>query len=186
MRIGYARISTGHQIHDGQIASLEAAGCDKIFSEIASGAKRDRPVLAKALNYLRPNSGDMLVVYKLDRVARSLPHLIEIMDHLKQNGVAFHSVTEAIDTSTSSGRLLFHICASIAEFERGLIRERTQAGLKAAKAKGRIGGRPRSMTEDKVNAVRELLAAGTTAKDAAAAVGVSVPTLYRWLPSSAR
>jgi len=186
MKIGYARISTDTQTHDAQIAALKAAGCEKIFTEVASGAKRDRPVLAEAMDYLRPDAKDTLVVYKLDRVARSLPHLIEIMESLKADGIEFQSVTEAIDTNTSSGRLLFHICASIAEFERDLIRERTQAGLKAARAKGRIGGRPRRMTDDKINAVRELLATGTPVKDAAAAVGVSVPTLYRWLPGAAR
>ncbi|EBA13245.1 recombinase family protein [Roseobacter sp. CCS2] len=174
MKIGYARVSTDTQTHDAQITALEAAGCDRIFTETTSGAKKDRPILTEVMDYLRPEADDTLVVYKLDRVARSLPHLIEIMDCLKLNGIAFRSVTEAIDTNTSSGRLMFHVCASIAEFERDLIRERTQAGLKAARAKGRIGGRPRQMTDDKINAVRELLATGTAVKDAAAAVGVSI------------
>lgn len=186
MKIGYARVSTDGQTFDAQIASLEAAGCEKIFTEVASGAKRDRPVLADVMEYLRPHAGDTLVVYKLDRVARSLPHLIEIMEQLKTNGIEFQSVTEAIDTNTPGGRLLFHVVAAIAEFERDLIRERTQAGLKAAKAKGRVGGRPRQMTDEKITAVRELLSSGTAVKDAAAAVGVSVPTLYRWLPGSRR
>lgn len=186
MKIGYCRISTDMQNMGGQIDALKAAGCGKIFTEVASGAKRDRPVLAEALDYLRADAGDTLVVYKLDRVARSLPHLIEIMDQFKANGIEFQSVTEAIDTNTPGGRLLFHVVAAIAEFERDLIRERTQAGLRAARAKGRIGGRPRRMTEDKINAVRELLASGTPVKDAASAVGVSVPTLYRWLPGSDR
>lgn len=186
MKIGYARVSTDTQTHDAQIASLKAAGCEKIFTEVASGARRDRPAFAEVMDYLRPNSGDTLVVYKLDRVARSLPHLIEVMDHLKSNGIEFQSVTEAIDTNTPGGRLLFHVVAAIAEFERDLIRERTQAGLKAAKAKGRVGGRPRQMTDEKVTAARELLASGVAVKDAAAAVGVSVPTLYRWLPGSSR
>ena len=186
MKIGYARVSTDTQTHDAQIAALEAAGCDKIFTETASGAKRDRPVLAEALAYLRPNADDTLVVYKLDRAARSLPHLIEIMDRLNNDGIEFQSITEAIDTNTSSGRLLYHVMGAISAFERDLIIERTQAGLKAARAKGRIGGRPRRMTEDKINAVRELLSSGTPVKDAAAAVGVSVPTLYRWLPGASR
>jgi DNA invertase Pin-like site-specific DNA recombinase len=186
MKIGYARISTDTQTHDAQVAALKAAGCEKIFTEVASGAKRDRPVLAEVMDYLRPNSQDTLVVYKLDRVARSLPHLIEIMECLKTDGIEFQSLTEAIDTNTPGGRLLFHVVAAIAEFERDLIRERTQAGLKAARAKGRIGGRPRRMTDDKINAVRELLATGTPVKDAAKAVGASIPTLYRWLPGSAR
>ena len=186
MKIGYARVSTDQQSHDGQVAALTAAGCDRIFTETASGARNDRPVLKEVMAYLRPNADDTLVVFKLDRVARSLPHLIEIMDHLKSHDIAFKSVTEAIDTNTPGGRLLFHVIASIAEFERDLIRERTQAGLKAARDRGRVGGRPRRMTDDKLNAVRELLASGTTVKDAAEAVGVSVPTLYRWLPGSAR
>lgn len=186
MKIGYARISTDTQTHAAQIEALMAAGCEKIFTETASGARKDRPVLAEVLAYLRPDSGDKLVVYKLDRVARSLPHLIEIMERLNKNGIEFQSVTEAIDTKTPGGRLLFHVMGAISAFERDLVIERTQAGLKAARAKGRIGGRPRRMTEDKINAVRELLATGTAVKDAAAAVGVSVPTLYRWLPGAAR
>lgn len=186
MKIGYARVSTDTQTYDGQIAALKAAGCGKVFTETASGAKRDRPVLTEVMEYLRPNSDDTLVVYKLDRVARSLPHLIEIMDFLKAKDIGFQSVTEAIDTNTPGGRLMFHVVAAIAEFERDLIRERTQAGLDAARAKGRLGGRPRRMTEDRINAARELLANGTAVKDAAAAVGVSVPTLYRWLPGATR
>ena len=186
MKVGYARISTDTQSHDGQVAALRAAGCERIFTETASGAKRDRPILSEVMDFLRPNAGDTLVVYKLDRVARSLPHLIEIMNNLKESGIEFQSVTEAIDTNTPGGRLLFHVVAAIAEFERDLIRERTQAGLNAARAKGRTGGRPRRMTQEKIAAVRELLASGTAVKDAAAAVGVSVPTLYRWLPGSTR
>nr|WP_224825404.1 recombinase family protein [Cognatishimia sp. MH4019] len=186
MNIGYARISTDTQTHDAQISALKAAGCEKIFTETASGAKRDRPVLAEALKYLRSNSDDKLIVFKLDRVARSLPHLIDTMNDLNEREIGFQSLTEDINTSTPGGKLLFHILGAISEFERDLIRERTQAGLKAARAKGRIGGRPRQMTEDKINAVRELLATGTPVKDAAAAVGVSVPTLYRWLPGTSR
>lgn len=186
MKVGYARVSTDTQTHDGQVAALNAAGCRKIFTETASGAKKDRPILADVMDYLRPNSGDTLVVYKLDRVARSLPHLIEIMDRLNKSGIEFQSLTEAIDTKTPGGRLLFHVMGAISAFERDLVIERTQAGLQAARAKGRVGGRPRRMTDDKINAVRELLANGTAVKDAAAAVGVSVPTLYRWLPGANR
>lgn len=186
MKIGYARISTDGQTVDAQIDALTSAGCEKIFTEVASGAKRDRPVLQEVMAYLRPTSQDVLTVYKLDRVARSLPHLIDIMNNLNEREIGFQSLTEDINTSTPGGKLLFHIMGAISEFERDLIRERTQAGLKAARAKGRIGGRPRRMTDDKINAVRELLAAGTPVKDAAAAVGVSVPTLYRWLPGAAR
>ena len=186
MKVGYCLVSTETQKLDGQIDALKAAGCERMFTEIVSGAKRDRPVLAEALDYLRPNAGDTLVVYKLDRVARRLPHMIEIMDRLKAQGIEFQSVTEAIDTNTPGGRLLFHVVVAISEFERDLIRERTQTGWKAARAKGRIGGRPRRMTEDKINAVRKLLASGVTVKETAEAVSVSVPTLYRWLPGSGR
>lgn len=154
MKIGYARVSTDGQTVDAQIDTLKDAGCGKIFTEVASGAKRDRPVLMEAMTYLRPKSDDVLVVYKLDRVARSLPHLIEIMNDLSGRKIGFQSLTEDINTSTPGGKLLFHIMGAIAEFERDLIRERTQTGLKAARAKGRIGGRPRQMTDDKINAVQ--------------------------------
>ncbi|WP_425040563.1 recombinase family protein [Primorskyibacter sp. S187A] len=186
MKVGYARKSTEMQLMDAQIAALERAGCEKIFVETASGAKKDRPVLTEALAYLRPNADDKLVVYKLDRVARSLPHLIEIMERLNQDNIEFQSLSEAIDTKTPGGRLLFHVMGAISAFERDLIIERTEAGLRAARAKGRVGGRPKKMTDDKISAVRELLANGTPVRDAAAAVGVSVPTLYRWLPGRAR
>lgn len=186
MKIGYARVSTDGQTMDAQIDSLKNAGCEKVFTEVASGAKKDRPVLKEVMAYLRSDSDDVLTVYKLDRVARSLPHLIEIMADLNERKIGFQSLTEDINTSTPGGKLLFHIMGAISEFERDLILERTQTGLKAARAKGRIGGRPRQMTDDKIKAVRELLASGTPVKDAATAVGVSVPTVYRWLPGTSR
>jgi DNA invertase Pin-like site-specific DNA recombinase len=186
MKIGYARVSTDGQAVDAQVEALKHAGCEEVFSEIASGAKKDRPILKEAMAYLRSSSDDVLIVYKLDRVARSLPHLIEIMADLNERKIGFQSLSEEINTSTPGGKLLFHVMGAISEFERDLIRERTRAGLNAARAKGRIGGRPRQMTDDKINAVRELLASGTPVKDAAAAVGVSVPTLYRWLPGASR
>lgn len=186
MKVGYARISTDGQVLDAQIDALKNAGCEKVFTEVASGAKKDRPVLKEAMAYLRSNSDDVLIVYKLDRVARSLPHLIEIMGELNGRAIGFQSLTEVIDTSTPGGKLLFHIMGAIGEFEKNLIQERTMHGLQAARAKGRVGGRPKKMTEDKVAAVRELLANGTPVRDAAAAVGVSVPTLYRWLPGAQR
>jgi DNA invertase Pin-like site-specific DNA recombinase len=184
MRIGYARVSSTDQSVDGQVFALEAAGCEKVFVETASGAKKERRVLAEVLDYLRPT--DVLVVFKLDRVARSLPHLLEVMERLKARDIGFQSLTEEINTTSPGGKLLFHLMAAISEFERDLIRERTMHGLKAARAKGRVGGRPRQMTNDKIEAVRTLLDNGTPVKDAAAAVGVSVPTLYRYLPGSAR
>lgn len=184
MKVGYARVSTTDQSTEAQVAALKHAGCEKVYEEVASGAKADRRVLADVLEYLRDD--DILVVFKLDRCARSLPHLLEIMEQLKTKGVGFQSLTEEINTITPGGKLLFHLMAAIAEFERDLILERTMAGLKAARAKGRTGGRPRRMTDDKINAARTLLDSGTPVKDVAAAVGVSIPTLYRYLPGSAR
>ena len=184
MRVGYSRVSTQDQSVDAQVMALEAAGCERVFEEIASGAKTNRRVLTEVLEYLR--SGDVLVVYKLDRVARSLPHLLEIMDRLRSKDIGFQSVTEDINTTTPGGKLLFHLMAAIAEFERDLLRERTMVGLKAARAKGRTGGRPRKMTDDKIEAAQTLLDKGTPVKDAAAAVGVSTPTLYRYLPGATR
>ncbi|MBI1492032.1 recombinase family protein [Halocynthiibacter styelae] len=185
MKIGYARVSTGEQSVEAQVDALKAAGCEKIFREVASGAKNDRPVLKQALDYLRSGE-DTLVTYKLDRVARSLPHLIEIMEHLKSRDVGFQSLTEEINTNSAGGKLLFHIMGAIAEFERDLIRERTNAGLQAARKAGRVGGRPRVMDDHKIIAARSLLDQGTPVKDVAMAIGVSVPTLYRWLPGSTR
>ena len=186
MKVGYARISTDGQVLDAQIDALKNAGCKKVFTEVASGAKKDRPVLKEVMAYLRSNSEDVLTVYKLDRIARSLPHLIEIMAELNERAIGFQSLTEAIDTSTPGGKLLFHIMGAIGEFEKNLIQERTMHGLQAARAKGRVGGRPRRMTEDKVKAARQLLADGVPVKDVANAISVSVPTLYRWLPGRAR
>ena len=185
MKIGYARVSTGDQSVAAQVAALKAAGCERIFRETASGAHRTRPVLAEALAWLRPGE-DVLVVTKLDRLARSLPHLIELMQQLDKAEIGFQSLGEEINTTTSGGRLLFHIMGAIAEFERDLIRERTQAGLKAARARGRVGGRPRVMTEDKLAAARKLLADGMPVRDVARTLSVSVPTLYRWCPGSER
>ncbi len=185
MKVGYARVSTGEQSAEAQVAALKAAGCERIFCETASGARRGRPVLAEALSYLRSGE-DILVVTKLDRLARSLPHLIEVMEQLGNADIGFQSLGEEINTTTSGGRLLFHIMGAIAEFERDLIRERTRAGLKAAREKGRIGGRPRVMTDDKVNAARKLLADGVPVRDVAAMFSVSVPTVYRWCPGAER
>lgn len=184
MKVGYARVSTTDQSVDAQVEMLKAAGCDRIFEETASGAKSDRPILKGTIDFMR--SGDVLVVYKLDRVARSLPHLISLMDQLKQSEIGFQSLSEDINTTSAGGKLLFHIMGAIAEFERDMIRERTQAGLRAAKQKGRTGGRPRQMTDDKVKAARRLLDDGTPVRDVASLLAVSVPTIYRWLPGSGR
>lgn len=184
MKVGYARVSTTDQNLDAQIDALRASGCEKVFKEKASGARNDRPMLAEALRFVR--RGDVIVATKLDRIARSLPHLLEIMNNLNKEDVGFHSLTEQIDTTTPGGRLVFHVMAAISEFERDLIRERTSAGLRAAKARGRVGGRPRKMTTDKVKAAERLLASGTPVRDVANMFSVSVPTLYRWCPGSAR
>jgi DNA invertase Pin-like site-specific DNA recombinase len=177
--IGYARVSTEDQTTDPQTDALVAAGCARIFTETASGALRQRPELVAALDYAR--EGDVLVVAKLDRLGRSLAHLIETVATLAERGIGLRSLAEGIDTTSAAGRLLLHVLGSIAEFERDLIRERTHAGLSAARTRGRTGGRPVTMTPDKINAARALITAGGTATAAAAAIGVSRATLYRHL-----
>ena len=184
MRIGYARISSGGQNLEGQLDALRDAGCDKIFEETASGSRSDRPVLTQALEFAR--EGDVLVAYRLDRIARSLPHLISVMDDLNRRGVEFHSLTENLDSSSPGGRLIFHVFGAVAQFELDLIRERTRTGLEAAKKRGRVGGRPRRMTDDKIRAAKKLLADGTPVKEVASSLGISVPTLFRWCPASGR
>ena len=181
MLVGYARVSTQDQNADLQRDALKAAGCEKIFTDKLSGARADRPGLAKAMEMTR--EGDVLAVWRLDRLGRSLVHLIETVQALESRGVGFRSLTESIDTTTSGGKLIFHVFGALAEFERSLIKERTIAGLAAARQRGRVGGRPRAMTEDKVAAARKLLASGSSPSEVASVVGVSVPTLYRWLPA---
>jgi len=146
MFVGYARVSTTDQNLDLQTDALQAAGCERHFSDIVSGATVDRPGLTAALHECRP--GDTLVVWKLDRLGRSLPHLVETVRDLGVRGVGFKSVQESLDTTTSGGKLIFHIFASLAEFERDLIRERTKAGLSAARARGRKGGRPKGVDQE--------------------------------------
>lgn len=184
LKVGYARVSTTGQTLDAQVDALTRSGCERIFPETASGSRSDRPILAEALEYLRP--GDTLVVMKLDRAARSLRHLLDIMETLSRRKVEFVSVTEALDTSSPGGKLVFSIFGAIAEFERSLIVERTQAGLAAAKRRGRTGGRPRKMTDEKVIAARKLLSQDHSATEVAAMLGVSVPTLFRHCPASER
>jgi DNA invertase Pin-like site-specific DNA recombinase len=146
MLIGYARVSTHEQTLNLQQDALTKAGCTKIFTDTASGAKAERKGLEEALTYVR--KGDTLVVWRLDRLGRSLPHLITTMTDLEERGIGFKSLTENIDTTTSGGKLIFHIFGALAEFERNLIRERTQAGLTAARERGRIGGRPKALTPE--------------------------------------
>ncbi len=181
MKVGYARVSTQDQNPELQIDALQEAGCEKIFQEKASGAQRDRPQLKAALDYLRP--GDVLVVWKLDRLARSLKQLIETVESLEAKGIGFKSITESIDTTTPGGKLIFHIFGSLAEFERSMIRERTRAGLEAARARGRKGGRPRGLSDEDLTAAKALLRDPEITFEAVAKrVGVSAGTLYRYLP----
>jgi len=176
MKIGYARVSTQDQSTDLQFDTLQLAGCERIFSEKASGAKTERPELAKALEYAR--QGDVIVVWKLDRLARSMKQLIETMEMLKDRGIALESLTEKIETSSAQGKLVFGIFASLAEFERALIRERVNAGIQAARQRGRKGGRP-GVEPDKLNHATALLTAGYSTAKAAKAVGIGRATLCR-------
>lgn len=147
MKIGYARVSTADQHLRMQEDALKQAGCKKIYHDTASGAKTDRPGLEKALEQLR--EGDVLVVWHLDRLGRSLKHLIDTIQQLNDQGIGFQSIKESIDTTTTGGKLIFHIFSALAEFERNLIRDRTNAGLQAARARGKKGGRPpRLSTKD--------------------------------------
>jgi DNA invertase Pin-like site-specific DNA recombinase len=179
MKIGYARVSTADQELGLQLDALEAAGCEKVYSDKVSSTKQ-RPQLDAALEHLR--EGDVLVVYSLDRLGRSLKQLIQIVEDLQARGIGFLSTADAIDTTTPAGRFFFHVMASLAQMERELLADRTRAGLAAAKKRGRVGGRPRKMTPAKVESAKKLMASGTPAKDVAASLGVSVPTLYRWVP----
>ena len=179
---GKALPSTQDQKPALQLDALKAAGCEKVFKEKASGAQRDRPQLAAAAQYMR--KGDTLVVWKLDRLARSVKQLIETVEGLEAEGIGFRSLTEAIDTTTSSGKLVFHIFGALAEFERSIIGERTRAGLDAAKARGRTGGRPKKLTDADLKTAKAMLADDdSTVDEVARRMGVSPATLYRYLPA---
>jgi DNA invertase Pin-like site-specific DNA recombinase len=154
MLIGYARVSTQDQTLNLQQDALLKAACSKIFTDTASGAKAERKGLEQALTYVR--KGDTLVVWRLDRLGRSLPHLIATMTDLEERGIGFKSLTENIDTTTSGGKLIFHIFGALAEFERNLIRERTNAGLTAARERGRIGSRPKALTQRQIRIAQSL------------------------------
>lgn len=181
MLVGYARVSTQDQKPALQTDALKAAGCERVFIEKASGAQRERPELTGALDFMR--EGDTLVVWKLDRLARSMKQLVETIERLEGRKVGFRSLTESIDTTTPGGRLVFHIFGALAEFERSIIRERTTAGLSAARARGRRGGRPRSLTEKDLAAAKALLSdPEITVEDVAHRLGVGPATLYRHLP----
>jgi DNA invertase Pin-like site-specific DNA recombinase len=183
MLIGYARVSTVEQNLDLQLEALKKAGCEEVFVEKASGAQRDRPQLKAALRFAR--KGDTIVVWKLDRLARSLKQLIETVEDLEQRKAGFKSLTEAIDTTTSGGRLVFHIFAALAEFERGIIRERTVAGLAAARARGARPGRKPALGPKDIAAAQALLRdPKISIPEAAKRLGVAVSTLYRHIPAA--
>jgi len=174
--IGYARVSTAEQDTALQTDALRKAGCERIFEDTVSGAKTDRPGLTAALAWLR--DGDVLVVWRLDRLGRSMAHLIETVSALESRGVGFRSLTESIDTTTPGGLLIFHVFGALGQFERDLIRERTRAGLAAAAARGRKGGRKPVVTADKLQRAREYIATGLNVREAASRLRVSKTALY--------
>lgn len=184
MLIGYARVSTLDQNLDLQKEALQKAGCEKVYEDTVSGLKTYKPGLEKALEHLR--MGDTLIIWKLDRLGRSVKNLIELVTQLEKKNIHFRSLTDHIDTSSTLGRFFFHVMASLAQMERELIVERTRAGLDAARQKGRIGGRRRRMTDSKVESAKKLLADGVPPKEVAINLGVSIPTLYRWVPAATR
>jgi len=180
MLIGYIRVSTSDQNLDLQLDALKQVGCDKIYRDVASGAKDNRVGLAEVLNYLR--KGDTLVVWRLDRLGRSLRHLIDTINQIKEQGSYFRSLQESIDTSTSGGKLIFHIFGALAEFERDIIRDRTKAGLEAARKRGRFGGRPKKMDDKKIALAKTLMAdKSNSLNEICEILHVSKATLYRCL-----
>lgn len=179
MKIGYARVSTADQSLDMQIDALNAAGCDRIYTEKASGAKDDRAELARVMDSLR--AGDVLLVYKLDRLARSTIKLISTLDEIQKRGAEFVSLNDNIDTTTAVGKAFFGMLAVFAEFERNVIVERTHAGLAASRARGRVGGRPPTDTKKVTQALRMYDANAGTVADITEATGVTKATLYRAL-----
>ena len=183
MLIGYARVSTQDQNLELQREALTKAGCRKLFQDKVSGTRAERPGLAKAMEMLR--AGDTLVVWKLDRLGRSVKQLVDLVGELHKQEVQFKSLTDAIDTGTPSGRFFFHVMASLAEMERELTVECTRAGLEVARQLGRKGGRKRKMTDSNIESAKKLLASSVPPKDVAKHLGVSIPTLYRHIPASA-
>lgn len=179
MRIGYARVSTSDQSLNLQKDALQAAGCGQLFTDVVSGVRTERLGLSAALQACRP--GDILVVWKLDRLGRSLPDLVQAMRKLAERGIGFQSLQEQIDTTTAGGKLIFHIFASLAEFERDRIRERTKAGLAAARARGRLGGRPRGVDQKKQKAALALKQNDTySVREICEIVGISRNTYYKY------
>ncbi|MFI8708738.1 recombinase family protein [Bacillus sp. NPDC077411] len=180
MLIGYARVSTHDQNLDLQKDALIQAGCKRVFTDVVSGSTSSRSGLDEALDYVC--EGDTLVVWKLDRLGRSLKHLIETINILNEEGIAFRSLQENMDTSTSGGKLIFHVFGALAEFEREMIQERTQAGLSAARARGRLGGRPKVMDTTQVSMAKSLMKdPNYSTEDICNTLGVSRATLYQYL-----
>jgi DNA invertase Pin-like site-specific DNA recombinase len=184
VRIGYARVSTEDQSLELQLDALRQAGYERVFTEKASAANTHRPGLSEARSHMR--NGDVLVVWKLDRLGRSVKGLVDLVGKLAEEGVQFHSLTDGIDTTTPHGRFFFHMMASLAQMERELIAERTRAGLDAARKRGRMVGRKRRMTPSKIESAQQLLGGGMAPREVAKNLGVSIPTLYRWVPASSR
>src|SRR3954469_17866410 len=185
MLLGYARVSDSSQNHDLQMDALRAAGCERIWVETASGARADRTELAKLLEQAR--AGDTIACWRLDRIGRSLRHLTEMAEQLEQRGIALRSLTESIDTSTPSGRFLFNILGALGQMEREIIVERTRAGLRASRLRGRLGGRPRALNQTKLRVAQALIADGNLSMaEIAQQVGCAPSTLYRSLPGGRR
>ncbi len=179
MKIGYARISTIDQNLDLQTDALVKAGCEKIFTDKASGMLDSREGLSGAVEFCR--AGDSLVVWKLDRLGRSLKHLIETVNQLQAKGIGFVSLQESVDTTSSGGKLVFHVFGALAEFERELIRERTRAGLQAARSRGRLGGRPKKLTDKQIVMAQKLMEDPTNSiKEICATLKIARATLYRY------
>lgn len=179
--VGYARVSTYEQDMSLQQDALLMVGCTKIYQDVATGVKADRPGLVDAIDYVR--EGDTLIVWKLDRLGRSMKHLLALITELEERKVGFRSLTENIDTTTSGGRLVFHLFGALAQFERDLIAERTQAGLQAARKRGHRGGRKVVVTPEKLVKARQHMAAGLTVREAAARIKVGKSALYTALKS---
>ena len=180
MKIGYARVSTLDQNSELQLDALKVAGCEKIFQDKISGSTADRPGLTEALAYVR--RGDSLVVWRLDRLGRSLKHLLAVVEDLEGRGVGFISLQEGFDTTTSGGRLIFQIFGALSEFERNVIRERTNAGLAAARARGRKGGRKEKLSPGQVETMRKMSASQQhTVAEICRVMGITKPTYYRYM-----
>jgi DNA invertase Pin-like site-specific DNA recombinase len=182
MLIGYARVSTDEPSLHLQLDALKASGCRRVFTDQVSPTKADHPGLAEAVSHQRDR--DVLVIWKLDRLGRTVKGLVDFGADLHERQVQFRSLTDGIDTTTPAGRFFFHTMASLAQMERELLAERTRAGLAVARRRGRVSGRKRRMTPGKVESARKLLSSGMAPREVAGNLGVSIPTLYRWLPAS--